>query len=105
MIEEDLLREMRLNNAILRAGLQDQIEALGRNIKQDSVSVAILEYLAENGRTSSGDLKKAVVAKVGKRADVSNRTISRRFAELERKGLLWQHGQTSNTGYESTGVI
>ena len=105
MIEEELLEEARLTNALLRAGFQDRIDAVSRNVKQDAVSVAILEFLAENGRTPSAGLKDAVAAKLRKDTEVSSRTISRRIVELEKKGLIWQHGHSSNTTYESTGVV
>lgn len=70
MIEDELLREIRLQNAILRAAFRDRIDALAREVHQDAVSAAVVEVLSENGRTASGSLKEAVVKKVPQGTDV-----------------------------------
>jgi hypothetical protein len=105
MIEEELLREIRLQNAILRAAFRDRIDALAREVRQDPVSAAVLEALRENGRMPSGALKDAVMNNVPKGTDVSLRTITRRLADLENKGVVEQIGQSRNTGYELTRLI
>ena len=105
MIEEELLREMRLQNAILRAAFRDRIDLLAREVKEDAVSAAVIEALRENGRSASGALKKAVAEKVPQGTDVSSRTISRRLADLETKGVLEHIGQGRTTEYELTGLV
>lgn len=105
MIEEDLLREIRLQNAILRAAFRDRIDALAREVRQDAVSAAVLEVLSENGRMASGSLKDAVGKKVPQGTDVSPRTISRRLAELENKGVIEQIGRGRTTEYELTRLV
>ena len=105
MIEEDLLREMRLQNAILRAAFRDRIDALVREVREDVVSNAIVEVLSAGGRTSSGALKDAVGGEVPAGTDASSRTISRRLSDLENKGIVEQTGQGRNTEYELTGLV
>ncbi len=105
MIEEELLREIRLQNAILRAGFRDRIDAVAREVQEDAVSATVVEVLSENGRTASGSLKETVAERVPRGIDVSSRTISRRLAELENKGVVKQIGQGRTTGYELTGLI
>lgn len=105
MIEEDLLREIRLQNAILRAAFRDRIDALAREVRQDAVSAALVEVLGENGRMASGALKDAAASKVPQGTDVSARTITRRLADLENKGVIEQRGQGRSTEYELTRLI
>lgn len=105
MIEEELLREMRLQNAILRAAFGDRIDALAREVRQDAVSTAVVGVLSENGRTLSGALKDAVAKKVPEGTDVSPRTTTRRLADLENRGVVKRTGQGPSTGYELTGLI
>ena len=105
MIEEELLREIRLQNAILRAAFRDRIDGLAREVHQDAVSAAVIEVLRENGRIASGALKGAVAEKVPQGTDVSSRTISRRLADLANKGVVEQIGHGRTTGYELTRLI
>lgn len=105
MIEEDLLKEMRLQSAILRAAFRDRIDALAREVEQDPVAASVVNVLRENGRMASGTLKDAVSKRVPKGTDISQRTIARRFADLENKGVIEQIGQSRNTEYELTRLI
>ena len=105
MIEEELLREMRLQNAILKAAFGDRIEALARKVDDDSVSRTIVDVLRDRGRTPSGVLKDAVAEKLPQGSDASSRTMNRRLADLEKKGVLEQIGQGSTTEYELTGLV
>lgn len=105
MLEEDLLRETRLQTAILRVAFKDRIEAVAGEIRKDAVSAAIVDHLAENGRTQSGALRDAAIKTVPQGTDVSPRTISRRLADLENKGVVERIGQGRNTEYELTGLI
>lgn len=105
MIEEELLREMRLQNAILKAAFGDRIEALARKVEEDAVSRAIVEVLRERGRTAAGELKEAVAERLPQGADASRRTMSRRLADLENKGVVEQIGQGRTVDYQLTGLI
>ena len=105
MIEEDLLREMRLQNAILKAAFGDRIEALARKVEEDAVSRAIVEVLRERDRTSSGALKDAVTERLPQGSDASSRTMTRRLADLENKGVIEQIGQGRSVDYRLTGLI
>ncbi len=105
MIEEELLREIRLQNAILRAAFRDRIDGLAREVREDAVSAAVVEVLSEKGRTPAGALKEAVAEKVPQGTDVSSRTINRRLADLENKGVVEQIGQGRTTEYELTRLI
>ncbi len=105
MIEEELLREIRLQNAILRAAFRDRIEGLDREVRQDAVSAAVVEVLSDKGRTPAGALKEAVAKKVSQGTDVSSRTINRRLADLENKGVVERIGQGRTTEYELTRLI
>lgn len=105
MIEEDLLREMRLQNAILKAAFGDRIEALARKVEDDAVSRAIVEVLRERGRTASGALKEAAAELLPQASDPSSRTMNRRLADLENKGVIEQIGQGRTVDYQLTGLI
>lgn len=105
MLEEDLLRETRLQTAILKAAFRDRIDALAKEIREDAVSAAIVDHLEENGRTQSGTLKDAVMKTVPEGTDASPRTIARRLSDLENKGVLERLGQGPKTEYELTGLI
>jgi len=105
MLEEDLLREARLQSAILKAAFRDRIEALAKEIRSDPVSAAIVAHLAENGRTQSGALKEAAMKGVPEGTDASPRTMTRRLADLENKGVVERIGQGRTTDYELTRLI
>lgn len=105
MLEDELLREVRLQSAILRAAFRDRIDALAREVHQDAVSRVVVEVLSESGRTAAGALKDAVVKRVPEGTDVSPRTISRRLADLENKGVVEQIGQGRSTEYVLTRLI
>ena len=64
MIEEDLLRETRLQSAILKAAFADRIDALARKVDEDPVARGIVEVLRERGRTASGALKEATAQRL-----------------------------------------
>ena len=105
MIEEQLLREARLQTAILKAGFRDKIDALANELRTDPVSSGIVDYLGQNDNTRSGTLKEAVTKALPKDADASPRTITRRLADLENKGVIERLGQGANTEYRLTGLI
>ena len=104
MIEEELLRAARLTNAILKAAFRDRIQALAQEVAADAVSAAAVEYLEQNGRTSAGVLKDAVLKALPQGSDVSPRTFSRRLADLENKGVVERIGAARGTQYQLTGL-
>jgi DNA-binding HxlR family transcriptional regulator len=105
MMEEDLLREARLQTAILKAAFRDRLEALAKQIEMDKVSAAIVSHLKEHPKAKSALLKAAVMKGVPQGTDASDRTISRRLSDLENKGVVERSGQGSNTEYMLTGLI
>lgn len=104
-MQEELLREARVQTAILRAGFKDKLDALANEVHSDAVSAAIVSHLRDHGRTKSGPLKDAVVKLVPPGTDASSRTILRRLGDLERDGVVERVGQAANTEYELTGLI
>ena len=104
-MSDELLREMRLQTAILRAGFRDRLDALGKEVAADPVSQAIISHLQEVGQTKSGALKEAAPKLVSNGTDVSGRTILRRLAELENKGVIERIGTGGNIEYRLTGLI
>lgn len=105
MMEEELLREARLQTAILKAAFRDRLEALAKQIEMDKVSAAIISYLKEHPKARSAPLKSAVTKNVPQGTDASDRTIVRRLADLENKGVVERVGQGTNTEYLLTGLI
>lgn len=104
-MQDELLREARLQTAILRAGFKDRLDAIAKAISSDAVSAAIISYLRENGRTKSGALKEEVAKLVPVGTDASARTILRRLADLENEGVVERAGQGANTEYLLTGLV
>ena len=105
MIEDELLRQTRLQTAILRVAFADRIDALARKVDEDAVSKAMVEVLRERGKTPAGELKGAVAERLPQGTDASSRTMSRRLADLENKGIVEQIGQGSAVAYQLTGLI
>jgi DNA-binding HxlR family transcriptional regulator len=104
-MQDELLREARLQTALLRAGFKDRLDALAKTVNADPVSAAIVSYLRDNGHTKSSALKDAVAKLVPQTTDASNRTILRRLADLENDGVVERAGQAINTEYCLTGLI
>ena len=102
---DDVLQELRLQTAILRAGFKDQLNALAETSTSDRVAAAIVSHLRDHGPAKSAALKEAVPKIVPSGTDVSNRTIVRRLAELENTGIVERSGQTSNIEYRLSGLI
>ena len=105
MLEEEMLREIRLQTAILKAAFRDRIDAFMEEVRADHVATGIIDHLDQNRRTRSGVLKAAVAKAMPQGTDASTRTISRRLAELENKGAIEKLGQGNNTEYQLTGLI
>lgn len=104
-MQDELLREARLQTAILRAGFKERLDALAQAVNSDKVSAAILIHLRESGKTKSGALKEAVAKLVPSGTDVSGRTVTRRLSDLENEGVVERSGQAQNTEYNLTGLI
>ena len=104
-MQDEFLREARLQTAILRAGFKDRLEALSKTVNSDPVSAAIITHLRDGGRTKSGALKDAVAKLVPQGTDVSVRTIQRRLADLENNGVVERAGPVGHTEYGLTGLV
>lgn len=98
---EALLKELRLQTAILKAGFKEGLSELASSVRDDEISGAALEIL-EAGPLSAGAIRAAIAKKVNGAAD---RTISRRLASMVELGVLHRSGQGSQITYELTGII
>ena len=104
-MQDEFLRELRLQTSILRAAFKDRLDALAQAVYSDPISAAIVAHLKEHGRTRSGPLKEAVTKLVPQGTDTPNRTIGRRLAELENDGVIERSGQTANTEYDLSRLV
>ena len=104
-MSDDVLQELRLQTAILRAGFKKDLDALAESAASDGVSAAIVAHLREAGSMKSTALKAAVPKVVPQGTDVSKRTIGRRLADLENAGIVERSGQAANTEYRLTGLV
>ncbi|MEX0787046.1 MAG: hypothetical protein WD939_10455 [Dehalococcoidia bacterium] len=105
-MENEVIEELRLQTAILRAGFKKDLDALAEAAASNEVSAAIIAHLRENGgSTKSSDLKAAIPKMVPSGTEASGRTIARRLAGLENIGVLVRTGQAQNTEYRLTGLV
>jgi Fic family protein len=95
-IEEKLDRLI----ALLRLAYRVDIEAARKSVFADPVNAAILELTAEESR-SAGALK----AEVQRLTRQSDRTVTRRIADLVSQGFLLQLGSGPRVTYRSSGLI
>lgn len=102
---DEVLEELRLQTAILRAGFKKDLDALAEVATEDAVSAAIVAHLREAGPTKSVALKEAVTKIVPAGTDASNRTIQRRLVNLENSGVIARSGQSQNTEFRLSGLI
>ena len=63
MTEEDVINEIRLQTAILKAAFRSQLDALAAEVRADEISRTILELL-ENGAMAAGTIRSSVIEKV-----------------------------------------
>jgi Fic family protein len=95
-IEEKLDRLI----ALVRLAYRVDIESARKAVLADPVNAAILELAADQSR-AAGDLKAEVQRFTGQ----SDRTVTRRIADLVAQGLLVQSGAGSKVFYRSSGLI
>lgn len=97
----ELLSELRLQTAILRAGFRAELDALVLQVRGDELSSAILDVLG-SGPQSAGNLQIKVRALLPK---TSERTMRRRLGSLVEVGALRRNGAGSQISYELTGLL
>ncbi len=101
-IEEQLLREVRMQTAILRAAHRGALTDLATELHEDEASGAVMEALSESAEPLSARAISNVVAGTTK---VSHRTVQARLAYLEELGVARRLGSGPSTRYELTGLI
>lgn len=101
-IEEQVLREMQMQTAILRAAHSAVLTKLAEDLRSDEVNAAIIAALSDAPEAvSAGTLIDQVVREKSK----SKRTIQRRFNSLEEIGVVRRIGTGSSIKYELTGLV
>lgn len=101
-IEEQLLREVQMQTAILRAAHRGALTDLARELREDDASGAIMEALSESSEPLSA---RAISDTVAGTTEVSHRTVQARLAHLEELGVVRRIGAGPSTRYELTGLI
>lgn len=96
----EMIREQRMTNFILRAAYRQQLGAMRDEILNDNAMAEIVRQLVD-GPKAAGELRSAVA----EAANVSERTVTRRIAELELMGVLEQSGRGARVRYMLTGLI
>lgn len=95
-----LLRQQRLTNHILRVAFGGQLDAVQQRVSEDEVMSSILRHL-QGGALAAGEVKAQVAAET----NTSERTVSRRLADMELVGLVEQEGVGGRVRYTSTGLV
>ena len=105
MAEDQMIKELRLQTAILRAAFRNELESLSAEIRADPLSAAILDVLQESGPLPSGDLRTKALARTGPGRGNSDRTVVRRLSTLEEKGIVRRLGSGPSVVVELTGLV
>jgi hypothetical protein len=85
--------------ALTRLSVRDQLQRDVAEIRQDPVSLAILQRVDE--WIPAGKLKEAVRTATGQ----SDMTVKRRIADLVSRGALLREGTGSAVKYQSSGLF
>jgi DNA-binding HxlR family transcriptional regulator len=101
MTQQEVVNEIRLQTAILKAAHRPALEALASEVRADELSQAIVEAL-EPGTMSATALRNLVLKKVPGAAD---RTLSRRLGNLVERGVIRRLGNGPQASYELTGLL
>ncbi len=101
-MDEEVLRELRVQTSILRIAFRGEIEAVGDSLRKDSLAAAIIEALSENGSMRGGALWEQVLASC---PGSVRRTFNRRLSSLGEAGVVSRSGAGSGSQYELTGLI
>ncbi len=98
----ELVRQVKLTNALLRMVHQDRLAGVAGQIKADPINKIVIEYLDTHGDVPSAVLKEAVAGQI---PAGSMRTVGRRIAELENLGVIERSGAGNATRYALSGVV
>lgn len=99
---EELLREVQMQTAILRAAHRDALAGLSTSLREDKTSDAIMEVL----RGSSAPLSvTAILERAPDDATLARRTVQTRLGQLEEMGVVRRLGAGASTTYELTGLL
>lgn len=101
-MDDELLRELRAQTAILRIAFRHEIESVAAELRSDPLASAIIDALSESGSMRSGVLWADVRAA---QANAVRRTFNRRLAALAEAGVVNRTGAGPSSTYELTGLI
>ena len=101
-MNEEIVRELQVQSAILRIAFKEQIESLSDELRGDGLASAIIDVLADEGPTASGDLWTGVKAL---ETSAVRRTFVRRLTWLAEIGAVRRVGAGRSTSYELTGLL
>lgn len=86
--------------AILALANREPVKAAGEEIRSDPLSAAILGASSANWIGSA-----RIRAAVAKKDKASERTVTRRLAELVNQGALYHRGAGASSEYRLTGLV
>lgn len=99
---DEILKQLKLTNAILRAGFQEQLDAMSDTVMADPVFKSIVDALMSSAQeVPSGQLQSQVAQACG----VTARTVRERLAVLIRLGVIYRSGQGPTTAYGMTALF
>ena len=101
-IDEQLLREVQMQTAILRAAYREVLSDMEEHLRSDTTFSAIIKVMEE---CTEGVAAGTLIEHAATAANSSKRTIQRRLSKLEEMGVVRRTGRGSNIKYELTGLV
>ena len=98
--DEQVIQHLDQIIALLSLAFREPIDVARSQIRRDAVADAILEVAADDW-IAAGKLKEMVAGA----ADVAERTVARRMADLVSVGALTTRGPANSRSYRSTGLL